>query len=186
MLSDEDQMTFNIRAKILNNKLAGLEQKHPNRRQGQTVQRVAELKKLACLVFLNCALFGGRPSDPVIKIYIRNMLQEIVELLDLEPSCQVIWPLFVAAVELDPLDADLCSHPEKSIIDGRRLVFELLEKMAKSSVSSVSRTRVVIEQVWKSRVFSLSNSAEPKRPSISEANDWEQYVVPVSNALSLV
>lgn len=187
MLSDEDQMTFNIRAKILSNKLAGLEQKHPDPRQGQTVQRVAELKKLACLVFLNCALFGGRPSDPVIKIYIRKMLQEVVGLLDLEASCQVIWPLFVAAVELDPLDADLCSHPEtKSIIDGRRLVFELLEKMAKSSVSSVSRTRVVIEQVWKSRDFSLSNSAEPKRPSISEANDWEQYVVPVSNALSLV
>ncbi|OJJ05140.1 hypothetical protein ASPVEDRAFT_55133 [Aspergillus versicolor CBS 583.65] len=186
MVSDEDQMTFSIRANALNNKLTRLQQDNCDRGQDQTIQRVAELKKLACIVFLNCALFGGRPSDPVIKSYIHKTLQEIVELLDLEPSCHVIWPLFVAAVELDPLDVDLRLRPDAPSMDGRRLIFELLEKMAKSSVSSVSRTRVVIEQVWKARDFSLSNSSEPKRPSISEANDWEQYVVPISNALSLV
>lgn len=187
MVSDEDQMTFNTRANVLSNKLTYLKQECGVHEKDQTIQRVAELKKLACLVFLNCALFGGRPSDPVIKSYTRSMLQEIVDLLDLEPSCHVIWPLFVAAVELDPLDIELSVHPDtQSMTDGRRLVFELLEKMAKSSVSSVSRTRVVIEQVWKARDFSLSSSSEPKRPSISDINDWEQYIVPVSDALSLV
>lgn len=187
MVSDEDQMTFTLRAATLSDKLNTLKQEPHTDEKDQTIHRIAELKRLTCAVYLNCALYGGRPSEHVIGTYVRRILKEILELLALESVCHVIWPLFVAAVELDPLDTELWTYPETgSVTDGRRLVLELLARMAKSSVSSVSRTRAVIEQVWKSRDFNLSKSSEPKRPSISDLNDWERYVVPVSDALSLV
>ncbi|KAJ5611067.1 hypothetical protein N7510_007786 [Penicillium lagena] len=187
MVSDEDQMTFSLRAAALSDKLNNLKQEPHAVEKDQTIHRIAELKRLTCVVYLNCALYGGRPSEHVIGIYVRRILKEIVELLALESVCHVIWPLFVAAVELDPLDTELWTDPETgSVTDGRRLVLELLARMAKSSVSSVSRTRAVIEQVWKSRDFNLSKPSETKRASISDLNDWERYVVPVSDALSLV
>ncbi|KAJ5995599.1 hypothetical protein N7481_002576 [Penicillium waksmanii] len=187
MLLSDDQMTFETRAATLKNRLEELEQQPCTKESDQTIPRIAEVKKLTCIVFLKCALYGGRPSDPEIKTLVRKIMMEIQELLALEAVCQLIWPLFVAAVELDPLDIELLSNPESGLLtNGRRLVLELLESMAMSSVSSVHRTRVVIEQVWNSRDFSISKSSEPVRASTLDLNDWEQYVVPVSDALSLV
>ncbi|CAI7616517.1 unnamed protein product [Penicillium pancosmium] len=187
MLLNDDQITFETRAGTLKNRLEKLEQQPRTNESDRSISRIAEVKKLTCIVFLKCALYGGRPSDPEIKTLVRKIMMEIQELLALEAVCQLIWPLFVAAVELDPLDVEPLSNPESgSLTNGRRLVLELLESMAMSSVSSVHRTRVVIEQVWNSRDFSISKSSEPVRASTSDLNDWEQYVVPVSDALSLV
>jgi hypothetical protein len=188
MVSDEDQMTFTIRAATLSNRLRTLRQElHTDEKEDQTIHRIAELKRLTAVVYLNCALYGGQPAEDEMKTYVQRILKEVLELLALESACHVIWPLFVAAVELDPLDTELWADPETgSVTDGRRLVLELLARMAQNSVSSVSRTRAVIEQVWKSRDFSLSQSSKPKESFITVLNDWERYVVPVSDALSLV
>ncbi|KAL2820522.1 fungal-specific transcription factor domain-containing protein [Aspergillus cavernicola] len=187
MVSDKDLEAFSVRAAALNSRLKALEQGPNADEKDQIVHRVAELKRFACVVYLNCALYGGKPSDPMIRSYVWMILKDILKLLALEATCHVIWPLFVAAVELNPLDTERWVDPEtRSATDGRRLVLELLAKMAKSSVSSVSRTRVVIEQVWKSRDFSLSKFSDPKQESIPDINDWEKYIAPVSDALSLV
>ncbi|KAL4942939.1 hypothetical protein BDV06DRAFT_191007 [Aspergillus oleicola] len=188
MVSDEDQVTFSIKAAMLNRRLKALKQWPHTDGESPTIHKIAELKKLACVVYLNCALYGGRPSDPTIRSYVWIILKDILELLALDATCHVIWPLFVAAVELDPLDTELWIDPEtgSAVTDGRRLVLDLLAKMARSSVSSVSRTRVVIEQVWKSRDFNLSKSSDPKPEAFSDVWDWENYVAPVSDALSLV
>jgi hypothetical protein len=187
MVSDEDQLTFTVRAAALGKRLDNLKQEQPTSEKDLTIHKIAELKRLTGIVYLNCALFGGQPAEDMIKNYVRMILKEVVELLALQSACYVIWPLFVAAVELDPLDTELWTDPETgSVTDGRRLVLELLARMAKNSVSSVSRTRAVIEQVWKSRDFDLSKSSKPKQASIAVLNDWERYVVPVSDALSLV
>ncbi|KAL4966986.1 fungal specific transcription factor domain-containing protein [Aspergillus stella-maris] len=188
MVSDEDQVTFSIKATILNSRLKALKQWPHTNGESPTIRRIAELKRLACVVYLNCALHGGRPSDPTIRSYVWIILKDILKLLALDATCHVIWPLFVAAVELDPLDTELWIDPEtgSAVTDGRRLVLDLLTKMARSSVSSVSRTRVVIEQVWKSRDFNLSKSSDPKPEAFSDIWDWEKYVAPVSDALSLV
>lgn len=189
VVSDEEQADFSVRAATLSNKLEALEQEAPcTDETDQLLPRIAELRKLTCVVYLHCALYGGRPTDYKIKGYVREILREIVDLLALGSACHLIWPLFVAAVELDPLDNELWLDPKTGLgTDGRRLVLDLLARMAKSSVSSVSRTRMVIEHVWKSRDFSLSTSSEPpRRASGSDLNDWEQYVVPPSDALSLV
>ena len=187
MVSAEDQSQFHSKAATLNERLRSLQQEPRAHEDDSTIQKAAELKKLTCIVFLKCALYNGRPSDPEIKAYVRKIMSGVLELLALESACHVIWPLFVAAVELDPLDFEICSNRDTgSMTDGRRLVLELLERMARSSVSSVSRTRMVIEQVWKARDLDLVKSSGTKRVCISDLNDWEQYVVPVSDALSLV
>ncbi|CAI7653682.1 unnamed protein product [Penicillium manginii] len=187
MFLSDDQIIFETRAATLKDRLQKLEQKPRTNESDQTIPRIAEVKRLTCMVFLKCALYGGRPSDTEIKTLVRKIIMEIQELVALEAVCQLIWPLFVAAVELDPLDIELFPNPQDGYVtNGRRLVLELLETMAMSSVSSVHRTRVVIEQVWNSRDFSVSKSPETVRASTMDLNDWEQYVVPVSDALSLV
>ncbi|KAJ5380778.1 uncharacterized protein N7496_003206 [Penicillium cataractarum] len=183
MVSDSDKMTFNIKASSLNTKLQDLVQQVHTNAADQTLQSIADLKKLTCHVYLHCALYDGKPADPMIKSHVREILQGIVTLIERDSVSHVIWPLFVAAVELDPLDHELWSDPETSTVtDGRVLVLSLLDKISKVSVSSVSRTRSVIEQVWQTRDFKASGSSRPP----SDLNDWEHYVVPVSDALSLV
>ncbi|GLA00171.1 hypothetical protein AnigIFM60653_007240 [Aspergillus niger] len=187
VIADEGHEAFNVRASALINRLKGIKQEMQIDGDSQVIQRIAELKRMTSIVYLNCALYGLTPSDSITKTYVRKILKDIVELLAMEPSCQVVWPLFVGAVELDPLDLAITLDPDTGkMTDGRRLVLELLMKMSKSSVSSVTRARVVIEQVWKSRDFCLSKSSRERSPaSITDLNDWEEYVMPVSDALSL-
>ncbi|KAI2971444.1 transcriptional regulator family: Fungal Specific TF [Aspergillus niger] len=163
VIADEGHEAFNVRASALINRLKDIKQEMRIDGDSQVIQRIAELKRVTSIVYLNCALYGLTPSDSITKTYVRKILKDIVELLAMEPSCQVVWPLFVAAVELDPLDLAIMLDPDTGkMTDGRRLVLELLMKMSKSSVSSVTRARVVIEQVWKSRDFSHSpNSTRP-------------------------
>ncbi|GCB27671.1 hypothetical protein AAWM_10556 [Aspergillus awamori] len=187
VIADEGHEAFNVRASALINRLKGIKQEMQIDGDSQVIQRIAELKRVTSIVYLNCALYGLTPSDSITKTYVRKILKDIVELLAIEPACQVVWPLFVAAVELDPLDLAIMLDPDTGkMTDGRRLVLELLMKMSKSSVFSVTRARVVIEQVWKSRDFCLSKSSRERSPaSITDLNDWEEHVMPVSDALSL-
>jgi hypothetical protein len=186
-VSDSDKTTFHIKASSLNTKLQSLDQRLNAKTEDRTLQSIAELKKLTCQVYLQCALHDGKPTDSMIKSHVREILKGIVGLIDQDSVSHVIWPLFVAAVELDPLDHELWSDPDTgAVTDGRVLVLSLLAKIAKVSVSSVSRTRSVIEQVWQTRDFNVSKSAGSSRAPSSDLNDWEHYVVPVSDALSLV
>ncbi|GKZ31408.1 hypothetical protein AbraIFM66950_011985 [Aspergillus brasiliensis] len=185
IISEEGHETFNASAATLINRLKCIKQESEINGDNQVIQKIAELKRVTSIVYLNCALYGMTPADSITKTYVRRILKDIVELLAMEPSCQVVWPLFVAAVELDPLDFAIMLDPDTGkMTDGRRLVLELLMKMGRSSVSSVTRARVVIEQVWKSRDFCLSRSTRDKS-SLTDLNDWEEFVMPVSDALSL-
>jgi hypothetical protein len=187
MLTDSDKMTFTIQASSLNNKLQDLVQNLDANVADSTLETIAELKKLTCRVYLQCALFDCKPTDSMIKSHVRDILKGVARLVDQDSVSHVIWPLFVAAVELDPLEHELWSDPNTgAVTDGRVLVLSLLAKIAKVSVSSVSRTRAVIEQVWQTRDFNISKGSLPSRAPSAGLNDWEHYIVPVSDALSLV
>ncbi|CEO60650.1 hypothetical protein PMG11_05258 [Penicillium brasilianum] len=187
MVSDSDRMTFNIKASLLNTKLENLVQRSHTNAPDQTLQNIADLKKLTCHVYLHCALYDGKPTNLMIKSHVREILKGIVNLIEQESVSHVIWPLFVAAVELDPLDHELWTDPDTgAVTDGRVFVLSLLAQIAKVSVSSVSRTRSVIEKVWQTRDYNLSKASGSSRAPSSDLNDWEHYVVPVSDALSLV
>ena len=106
-------------------------------------------------------------------------------------SCVFLPQLgFLAAVELDPLDDVVVENPSRSMeaenSGRRRLVLRLLMEMAKRSVSSVARMRAVIEGVWQRRDFHLHAAEDRKMGRFADLNDWEVFVVPGSDALSLV
>lgn len=187
MVSDSDKMTFTIKASSLNTKLQDLVQHLDTTTADSTLETIAELKNLTCRVYLQCALYDGKPTDSMIKSHVRDILKGVTSLVEQGSVSHVIWPLFVAAAELDPLDHELWPDPDTgAATDGRVLVLSLLAKIAKTSVSSVSRARAVIEQIWQTRDFKISKGSVPSRAPSYGLNDWEHYIVPVSDALSLV
>ncbi|KAL3440409.1 hypothetical protein BJX65DRAFT_290518 [Aspergillus insuetus] len=58
--------------------------------------------------------------------------------------------------------------------------------VGRSSVSGVSRARYVVQEVWQARDFDLGLPPDAQDSSPASLNDWERYVVPVSDVLSLV
>ncbi|PYI14527.1 hypothetical protein BO99DRAFT_394499 [Aspergillus violaceofuscus CBS 115571] len=190
MASASEELTFRARASNLQCRLDNLVQKPAVGREDETLSRVAELKRLTCSVYIRCALHGARPCDPAVKAIVHQILAGLSALVAQGSASQaMMWPLFVAAVELDPLDDVVVGNPSPSIAGengGRRLVLRLLMEMAKTSVSSVARMRAVIEGVWQRRDFQLHTTEDRKMGRFSDLNDWEVFVVPGSDALSLV
>ncbi|RAH48876.1 Zn(II)2Cys6 transcription factor [Aspergillus brunneoviolaceus CBS 621.78] len=189
--SASEELTFRARASNLQRRLDDLVQNPAVGGEDETLRRVAELKRLACSVYIQCALHGARPCDPAVKVTVQEILAGVRALVAQGSASQaMMWPLFVAAVELDPLDDVVVENPSRSMEaengGRRRLVLRLLMEMAKRSVSSVARMRAVIEGVWQRRDFHLHAVEDRKMGRFADLNDWEVFVVPGSDALSLV
>ncbi|PWY81588.1 hypothetical protein BO94DRAFT_567255 [Aspergillus sclerotioniger CBS 115572] len=184
VVSTSEELTFCARASNLQRRLDNLIQRPAVGREDEILCIVAECKKLSCQIYIQCALHGADPSTPSIKATVKKILKGLSSLVAKGGASHAMWPLFVAAVELDPLD-DVILPDLYTGIDthGRRVVLQLLTEMAKTSVSSISRTRAVIEGVWERRDFYLHGTNGGRKSGL---NDWEQYVVPGSDALSLV
>lgn len=118
---------------------------------------------------------------PVIQL-VCEILNRVSELIDQGVVASMTWPVFVAAVELDPLNDDIGTNAGELPISGRALVLRALETMARSAVTNVTRTRAVISKVWQMRDMNTASDLEDDQPGL---NDWERYVAPVSNAMSL-
>lgn len=181
-ISDSSRPSFFERAASLEHNLNHLVQKTDG--DDQTLRSVAELKRLAAILYLQCALYGASPSTPLVIGYVRKILSMVSDLLECASLVSVTWPVFVAAVELDPLNDELWSDANGEGVHGRPLVLRALAAMAESTVSNVARTRAVIVKVWQSRdVDMLKGSAEARDPTT--CNDWEWYIAPISSAMSL-
>ncbi|KAL2784533.1 fungal-specific transcription factor domain-containing protein [Aspergillus keveii] len=187
-----DEVAFSMQSALLNKRLGALVQTLADP-EDHTLRAVGELKRLACVIYMHCALHSAGPTSSRIKTYVRRILKLVSELTAKQSSGNIIWPLFVAAVELDPLDDELCLDdrpplgPETAnVVPGRQLVLEALMTVGKFSLSGVSRARYVIQEVWQARDFDLGHPPDAQGSSPASLNDWERYVVPVSDALSLV
>ena len=91
----------------------------------------------------------------------------------------LLWPLFVAAAELDPTNDEYAIEEYSEIIAGRAFVLRALDCLAISSVTNVSKARQVITEIWQAR-----DEAVEDVPTF-QANDWEHYVAQRSSNLSL-
>ncbi|PYH46465.1 Zn(II)2Cys6 transcription factor [Aspergillus saccharolyticus JOP 1030-1] len=151
------------------------------------LQSAAELKRLAAVLYLHCALYGASPSTPLVVCYVRKILRLVSDLLDSGPLVSMTWPVFVAAVELDPVQDEVWRDDNgETVVYGRPLVLRALAAMAESSVSNVARTRAVIVKVWQARDSDmLKGSPLDSSDEAQGCNDWEWYVAPISNAMSL-
>lgn len=185
-MTDAARPAFSQRAASLAYKLENLVQE-PDDCEDSTLRTAAELKRLAAVLYLHCALYGASPSTPLVTDYVRTILLHVSELLDRRAVVGITWPLFVAAVELDPLNDEIWSDSNKeTVIHGRPLVLRALAAMAESTVSNVARTRAVIAKIWQARDLDMlqGSSAGSSRDPAS-CNDWEWYVAPISTAMSL-
>ncbi|PWY70913.1 C6 zinc finger domain protein [Aspergillus heteromorphus CBS 117.55] len=181
--------TFSHRAVTLAHRLENLVQDIDDDEDDSSLQSAAELKRLAAVLYLHCALYGASPSTPLVVAYVRRILRLVSDLLDSGSLVSMTWPVFVAAVELDPLHDEVwrgSTGDEVEVVYGRPLVLRALAAMAESSVSNVARTRAVIVKVWQARDSDmLKGSVGDVDDQGRGWNDWEWYVAPVSTAMSL-
>lgn len=169
---------FSVRAASLEQQLEHLVQDIGDG-DDEILASVAEAKRLAALLYLHCALYGASPTTAVVVDYVHQILRLVTDLLERDSMASVMWPVFVAAVELDPARDELWSGPDGQPVSGRSIVLQALAAMADSTISNIARTRAVIIQAWQARDQDLL------KPPQLEMNDWEKYVAPISTSMSL-
>ncbi|KAL4990831.1 hypothetical protein BDW68DRAFT_185338 [Aspergillus falconensis] len=125
------------------------------------LQAIAELKRLAAVLYLHCALNNASPTTPLVVDYVRKILRIVSDMLDSGTYVGLAWPVFVAAVELDPLNDELWKDENGDVVCGRPLVLRALAAMSEYNILSVARTRAVIVKVWQV----LKIMAPPMTPS---------------------
>ncbi|OJJ86241.1 Zn(II)2Cys6 transcription factor [Aspergillus glaucus CBS 516.65] len=188
LTSNSARDSFTLRAASLEHRLENLVQEIGDvNGEDETLQSAAELKRLAAVLYLHCALYGASPSTPLVVEYVRNIFRLVSNLLDQGSLVSMTWPVFVAAVELDPFDDELWLNVDSgSTVYGRPLVLRALAAMAESSVSNVARTKAVISKVWQARDDDMiKGSPTDTSRDPWKCNDWEWYVAPISTAMSL-
>lgn len=168
-----------MRAASLENQLEHLVQEVGDG-DDEILASAAEAKRLAAVLYLHCGVHGACPTTPLVVDYVRQILRLVSDLLDRDSVPSMTWPVFVAAVELDPSRDELWSDPLAEPVSGRATVLRALAAMSESTIANIARTRAVITQVWQARDQDLVKGSVQ-----GELNDWEKYVVPVSDAMSL-
>ncbi|KAL4882549.1 hypothetical protein BJY04DRAFT_206823 [Aspergillus karnatakaensis] len=129
------------------------------------LRSIAELKRLAAILYLHCSLYNASPTTGLVVRYVRKILQLVSDTLDTGTCIGLAWPVFVAAVELDPLNDDLWKDDDGQEMCGRPLVLRALAAMSESNILSVARTRAVIVKVWQVRDDILKPMAPSMNPS---------------------
>ncbi|KAL4753234.1 hypothetical protein BDW72DRAFT_169129 [Aspergillus terricola var. indicus] len=178
LASNSDQAALSTKSAALCRQLEELIQDAD--KEDVALQAIAEMKRLAAVLYLHCALNNASPTTPLVVDYVRKILRLVSNMLDAGTYVGLAWPVFVAAVELDPLNDELWKDANGDEVCGRPLVLRALAAMSEYNVLSVARTRAVIVKVWQVRDNVLN-------PSLGDAsdNDWECFVAPFSNAMSL-
>ncbi|EXJ85970.1 hypothetical protein A1O1_06339 [Capronia coronata CBS 617.96] len=166
-------------------KLESLEQAVEND-QDEFLMMSASIKRLAALLYLNCALYNTLPTTPHVIYLVEQIMRQVVGFIEKGFMTGLTWPVFVAAVELNNYNDDLWIDERSGRpVHGRKLVLEVLHIMETSTVSNIDRMRAIISQVWQARDMEEDPFSQTADSHYSR-NDWEKYVVPVSENISLV
>lgn len=176
--SESSRKNFELRAASLERQLENLVQElEPG--EDEVVASAAEAKRLAAVLYLHCALYSACPTTALVARYVRQILRIVSDLLDRGSLSSITWPVFVAAVELDPSQDEIWTDDNGKPVSGRATVLRALAAMTESTIANIARTRAVIVQLWQTRDQDLLKAPQ------TEGNDWEWYVVPISDAMSL-
>ncbi|KAF9893190.1 hypothetical protein FE257_011613 [Aspergillus nanangensis] len=186
LTTDSDRAAFSLRAASLGRELENLVQETDSDAD-KSLWSAAELKRLAAVLYLHSALYGASPTTPLVVGYVRRILRIVSDLLESGSLASMTWPLFVAAVELDPVHDEVWGGMNgEDVVHGRPLILRALAAMADSSVSNIARSRAVIVKVWQARDNDmLKGSPVDTSGDPTSCNDWEWYIVPLSDAMSL-
>ena len=142
-----------------------------------------ELMRDAVKLYHRCLLHDASPSTGEVAETVATILRKTRDRVSAGITSGLAFPLFVAAVELDPLRDDVVftdRTPAGEVTSGRRLVLEILQELSGSSLFNVAKTRAVIRTIWTMRDLRLDED----RVAGSQ-NDWNFYVSPYSSNISL-
>ncbi|KAL4937178.1 hypothetical protein BDV06DRAFT_216087 [Aspergillus oleicola] len=148
--SDSDRAAMSLKAQTLCHRLENLIQDVDEGEEA--LQAIAELKRLAAIVYLH------------LVRYVRKILRLVSDVLDAGAYVGLAWPVFVAAVELDPLNDGLWEDCDGNEVCGRPLILRALAAMSESNILSVARTRAVTVKVWQVP-NSMASSTSPSAVS---------------------
>ncbi|KAK6002620.1 hypothetical protein QM012_001370 [Aureobasidium pullulans] len=179
---------FQYKAASLERRLCSLRQRVFDE-DDDLLQLSAELKRLAAELYLHCALNGATPAMPLVVGHVQQILRLVSVLLEHGVLAGLSWPLFVAAVELDPME-DFEWAERQDLADdvpnyARPFILYALDRLCgANAIANIAKTRSVIERVWLTR----SHDEIPETPveALEKGqNDWERYVAPLCGGLSL-
>ncbi|KAK6225540.1 hypothetical protein QIS74_01587 [Colletotrichum tabaci] len=158
------------------------------------IRNTVELKRLTAELYLHSALNDSTPTTPIIRQNVKKILRLVAMLLGAGVKAGLTWPLFMAACQLDPTEEleweteDLDYKDDDDVAvphHARPFVLYVLEKLS-DSLSNVTRTRSVIEKVWKQReAASFLSYDRQQSPSPKAFNDWARFVAPLCHNISL-
>lgn len=172
---------FERQAASLDEELEALGRGSRYDRQGHQLDSISSIFEMtleAVKVYHHCLLYDASPSMPTIAAPVANIIHLAHGLVRAGCASGLAFPIFVAAVELDPLNDEI-APPVEGQRSGRRVVLEMLQMLAGSALFNVAKARAVIEEVWAVRDLSLE---EERRGT---GNDWNVYVSPYSSNISL-
>ena len=156
------------------------------------MSRCVELKRLTVQLYIQAALTDSTPSTPAVRHRVAHILSLVAELLAVGVRAGLTWPLFMAACQLEPTE-ELDWTAESGQDDGdwrdvprfaRPFILYALDQLA-DTLSSVARTRLVIEKVWKTREAACVRAAAAC-PDEEAFNDWACFVAPLCHNISVV
>ncbi|KAF4776336.1 hypothetical protein HER10_EVM0005352 [Colletotrichum scovillei] len=157
--------------------------------EDEIIRNTVELKRLTVELYLHSALNDSTPATPVIRQSVKKILGLVAMLLEADVKAGLTWPLFMAACQLDPTEE--LQWVEGDVEDktspryARPFVLYVLDKLA-DSLCNVTRTRSVVEKVWKQReAASFLSSDRQLSPSPKAFNDWARFVAPFCHNISL-
>ncbi|SPO00319.1 uncharacterized protein DNG_03164 [Cephalotrichum gorgonifer] len=181
--------TFEMQAGSLEEELQSLTYKNHQDYDGipgdGLIRTSFELMRESVTLYHHCLLYDASPSTPLVATAIRKILQMTHELMEAGSFSGLAFPLFVAAVELDPLNDELIlQHSDAALsekrVSGRWFVLETLQTLSVCSLFNVPRTRAVIRNIWTMRDLRLEEDEATRA-----RNDWNFYVSPYSSNISL-
>ncbi|KAK9769611.1 putative Major facilitator superfamily domain-containing protein [Seiridium cardinale] len=166
---------FFERADTLERRIHSLESTTQIPNDGELMS-AAELKRLSASLYLHCVLYDANPATPIVSHLVQQILERIFRMLRAGHARALAFPVFVSAVELNPTDEVLvCDTTTGKSIHGRRLILETLDAMSTDSLSNVTRTRAVIQKVWRLRDMHVDEEAASQRLFAAAANRAIRY-----------
>ncbi|KAG9763776.1 C6 transcription factor, partial [Aureobasidium melanogenum] len=126
---------------------------------------------------------------PLVVGHVQQILRLVSVLLEHGVLAGLSWPLFVAAVELDPMEdlewAERQDLPDEVPNYARPFVLYTLDRLGGSNaIANIAKTRSVIERVWLIRSHDEISDTQGEGLEKGQ-NDWERYVAPLCGGLSL-
>ncbi|KAF2650648.1 hypothetical protein K491DRAFT_720571 [Lophiostoma macrostomum CBS 122681] len=149
-----------------------------------TLKAIADMKKTAAVLYLHCTLYDAAPTTPLVKQCVAEILDRLATLLLEGALSGLIWPLFVAAVEVLPdheLSMPMSKDGAVTRIHGQAFVLHALDVLS-DTLTNIERTRNVILGIWKARENAPDSESHGDG---SQWNDWEYYIAPHCMNMSL-